>query len=334
MEIKKKNLALVFILILCIAVVTILSSLNVQAKSSMPEPSYNGKWTYYTVNNTIYKLNSETGKTSKVYKVKNCDYDAVSNVIYYKGRLYFQVTYSPSRVTTDPKYLTICSVKTNGKSFKKIFSKCNRLSIYNGRLYFTKYDSDYNGVGLYSAKCSGKSVKRIMKENSNNHLEGYTFANGKLFCVNHRNGIYKITEYSLKNKKKKTIAKSTQDIYGVSSDGNYIYYTANDKVYAYKVSNGKKYHAKVDGSVFGGKNGKIYTSDYYSRNLYQIDLIKNKRKFIKKNVYMYAVVYSKSGYNIYINQLPYEGIAYYTAEIVRMKGNGKGFKSLEKFHEY
>ena len=76
MKIMKKLLCIVLTVMMLLPVIP---AELAEAAAKTAAPAYNGKWTYYAVYNTIYKLNSETGKAKKVTEVKDASF--VSDIL-------------------------------------------------------------------------------------------------------------------------------------------------------------------------------------------------------------------------------------------------------------
>ena len=87
------------------------------------------------------------------------------------------------------------------------------------------------------------------------------------------------------------------------------------------------------GNICGVQGTKVYYT--YDECLYSYDIKSENDKLIKRNIEPRNIIFSKSGYNIYLNYMTskqQEACNYkYNLEICRMKSDGKGYKSLFKF---
>lgn len=341
-KIRLRNVSLVLVLALLFSVVSAIAPAKAEAATKTEAPAYSGNYTYYSVYSNIYKLNSKTGKTTKVASVKNA-FD-VSGISYYNGKLYFTTNYF---LGTGGEECYICSMNTNGKGFKKLCRGVNPI-VYDKKIYYfkVKHDKEYGSdttLGVASMSLTGKKQKMIAKVPKDTYIvSGLAAVNGNLYYMDHSysGNNTNLYMYDIKSSKKTTIdtsnsAYGTDIIFGC--DSSYVYYQKANDICAYNVNNNMIYTvAEGDYGYFGGRDGKIYRSDYSSRKLYEYDFTTGSAKLIKSGVYIDRVVYSKSGYNIYENNFSQEEQQkydyYYTNETVRMKPNGKGYKRLHKYY--
>ena len=61
----KKMKKLLYVLLIVVLIMPVIPVVPVKAAAKTPAPAYNGKWTYYAVYNTIYKLNSQDGTAKR-----------------------------------------------------------------------------------------------------------------------------------------------------------------------------------------------------------------------------------------------------------------------------
>ena len=143
--------------------IAIIPTITTEAKTTKQEPAYQGKWTYFSVDNMIYKLNSKDGTTKKVKKL-NKVFD-ISDISYYNGYLYFTSNYY---IGTDSTDCYICRMKTDGSGFTKLDRGASPL-IWNKKIYYIKskhitegyYEYDQN-VGIATMSLNGKNSKILI----------------------------------------------------------------------------------------------------------------------------------------------------------------------------
>lgn len=310
----------------------------VEAASAQQGTAYHGDWTYFAVYNTIYKLNSKTGKKVKVKEIPNVF--TVARVTYYNGNLYFVANYF---LGTGGEEDYICKMKENGTSFQKLCRGYEPI-IYKDKIYFTEVSHSEDGYdtakGLAMMSLKGTNKKTIDAANGDYFLWRMEMVSGKLYygkrLVSEDKDV--LYQYDVKTKGKKAICTSSESIGIISADAKYLYYCNGDDCVAYNVrEKTSKKHRDVTQSFFGGKDGKIYYSDYSTRKMYEYNFATGKSKKIKSNVYVSSVIYSKSGYNVYVSsysQEEYEASeGRYTTQTARMKADGTGWKTLAKYFE-
>ena len=50
---------MLYALLIAVLIMPVIPAVPAEAAAKTPAPAYNGKWTYYAIYNTIYKLNSQ-----------------------------------------------------------------------------------------------------------------------------------------------------------------------------------------------------------------------------------------------------------------------------------
>ena len=333
---KKKvsrRLSILLAFVMLLSMFTFADSQKVNAANNNAAPAYNNNYTYYSVYNTIYKLDSKTGKSTEVFSLDDAFY--VFDISYYNGYLYFCANFFLG-TGGDEQY--ICRVRKDGTEFQKLCRGTNPI-VYGGKVYFTKVkhmDDFDTTIGIGSMSLNGRDSKTLL--NCKEATLAYRFAivSDKIVFIINDNEKCSLKQYDLKNKKIRILKNNNYFGYIISYDKSNVYYSANQFVECFNVAKktGKKIE-NTDQSYFGGKDGKIYYSDYEARRTYEYNFNTGKKKLIKKNVFLYDVVYSKSGYNIYYNSLAFEEYQKngMTTEAASMKANGKGYRSLRKYYE-
>ena len=168
MKTMKKLVCVILAVMMLLPVVPVVYA---KAAAKTAAPAYNGKWTYYAVYNTIYKLNSETGTAKKVKEVRDASF--VTDISYYNGYLYFSTNYYQGSDSSD---YYVCRMEADGTSFKKLGRGC-RPVIYDKKIYYlqTKHvnteEGSYDDVkGIAVMSLSGKNSKLLVKSSATNFM--------------------------------------------------------------------------------------------------------------------------------------------------------------------
>lgn len=340
----KKMKKLLYVLLIVVLIMPVIPVVPVKAAAKTPAPAYNGKWTYYAVYNTIYKLNSQDGTAKKVKEFK--DVCRISDISYYDGYLYFTADYYYGSDASD---YFVCRMKANGTSFEKL-GRGFRPIIYNKKIYYlkTKHVKDQDG-GYYDETTSvsemsltGKNSRVLVKNNETNYLLwSLGVANGKVYYQKHLASPdqYAAMSYDIKSGKTEKLFTKADDIQLVNADASCLYYNIGyDTVGVYEIKTGKLYakHYNTSVHVIGGKNGIAYFSRYDTRSTYAYDAKENKVTTVIKNKLLSDMTFSKSGYHVVwytMTQEEFEASGgQYDMAVARMKINGKGFKFLKKYY--
>lgn len=340
----KKMKKMLYVLLIVVLIMPVIPAVSVEAAAKTPAPAYNGKWTYYAIYNTIYKLNSQDGTAKKVKELK--DVGRISDISYYDGYLYFTADYYYG---TDASDYFVCRMKANGTSFEKL-GRGFRPVVYNKKIYYlkTKHVQDQDG-GYYDETTSvsemslmGKNNRVLVKNNETNYLLwSFGVANGKVYYQRYiaSSGQFAAMSCDIKSGKTKKLFTKSDDIQIVGTDASYLYYSiAQDTVGVYEMKTGNLYTKHYDDSVnvIGGKNGTAYFSRYGTHSTYAYHARKDAVTTIIKNKLLTGMTFSKSGYHVVQNtmtQEEFEASGYqYDMAISRMKIDGKGYKVLQKFY--
>ncbi len=337
----KKMFAASFLLLMILAFLPAVSTQAATPKSAAP--AYNGKWTYYSVLNTIYKLNSETGSAKKVKTISSAF--TVSDISYKSGYIYFTANYYMGTSTTE-NY--VCRMKTNGSGFKKL-TRGYSPTVYNNRIYYVKvkHEDDNSGVyydkplGIYSMKLNGSNKKAIKKSSESAF---FLISKGKIY---YKLGYWSKTVYCYNISKKTTSVISSINFDLEQTDGNYIagkYYdtvSKRDILRVYNTSTGSVKTITSNSLIFvlAIKNHKVYyvcngTYPTYKYCCYNIKTGKTSLLSSSKRRYS-DITLSKSGYCPVTVLLSYEETKKYNYKYNiaagRFKLDGKKLKLLRKY---
>ena len=86
---------------------------NAQAATVSQNNPVNGDYSYYAVYGTIYRVNNQTGKNTKIKALK--DAFELFDLTYYKGYLYFT---EDLYYGTEMEKNQICRMKTDGSGYE------------------------------------------------------------------------------------------------------------------------------------------------------------------------------------------------------------------------
>lgn len=349
---SKKIISFILSIVMVIGCIVFAEPQVTEASTKKVATAYDGDWTYFSYTSTIYKINSKNGK---VVKVKDLGF-YVEDITYYKGYLYFYANISTTYNSSEDY---ICRMKENGSDYKKL-SKGHTFQIYNDRIYYVKtknivVDKYENlkrdiDISVSSMDLKGKNEKTIVKL-SNATCENLVITDGKLYYALYLSSSnrYKLVEYNIGSKKRnniKVVSSKSGEIKLLGADSNYVYFLDECKeedeygntygydLYVYNTKSKKYEIANCSiNNVCAVQGTKVYYT--YDESLYSFDIKSENDKLIKRNIDPRNIIFSKSGYNIYLNYMTskqQEACNYkYNFEICRMKSDGKGYKSLFKY---
>ncbi len=345
MKIKKLVQRWLCIMLAVMMLLPVIQILPAEAQTKAAAPAYQGKWTYYAVGDTIYKLDSKSGTAKKVKQIKNAF--SIGDVSYYNGYVYFTTNYYQG---TDGSECYVCRMKTDGSGFEKLSRGTNPV-IYDKQIYFLRIKhqvSEYNEyddvMGIYRMSLNGKNSKLLVKNKKDQYMMwSLGVADGKVFYVSRSDTTgYTLMSYDLKKATKEKIYKSSDSLGLVDSDRSYLYLSIEEAdkntVIVYDLSTGKQYKKSVDNdvTVAGGRNGVLYFSRYTTNATYAFHAKKGTVTTVLKNKRVQGMTFSKYGYqvaNVALTQEEFEASGYrYDMAIARVKLNGTGYKTLKKYY--
>lgn len=345
MKIKKLVQRWLCIMLAVMMLLPVIQTLPAEAQTKAAAPAYQGKWTYYAVGDTIYKLDSKAGIAKKVKQIKNAF--SIGDVSYYNGYVYFTTNYYQG---TDGSECYVCRMKTDGSGYQKL-SRGSSPVICNKQIYYMKlqhkmdgdmeYD-DLTGIGRMSL--NGKNSRLLVKKANGQYMDwSLTAAGGKLFYVTwSETSTAALMSYNLKTAKKEKVYQSSEGLSLAGGDQSYLYlcFTGSDDttLVVYDLNTGKQYKKSVDNdvTVAGGRNGVLYFSRYTTNATYAFHAKKGTVTTVLKNKRVQGMTFSKYGYqvaNVVLTQEQFEASGYrYDMAIARVKLNGTGYKTLKKYY--
>lgn len=206
----------------------VLSSVSEAAYSSKSTTSTlsakSGDYVYYSVYNKIYRVNTKNKQKKLIHYKKN--WWSFDNIVVYKGYIYTVVDTCSG---TGETYPYIYRVKTDGTN-GKILDKGDNLKLYDGKLYYNKYnfkESNFYGTlkkyGIYRMNLDGSSKKSIK---SGSNIYDFEIYKSNIYYQTSKN-IYRISTSGKNNiRLLSSEGKEIISIYGATLEGNYIIYTS------------------------------------------------------------------------------------------------------------
>jgi hypothetical protein len=311
--------------------------MNVQAATKKMATESNGKYLYYSVYNTIYRMDTNTGKSKKIKTVPKIF--TISDISYYNGYLYFESEYYEGTDGGSKPY--ICRIKTNGTSFKKL--GCGKSpKIYNSKIYYirgsmgTVYgEPEMTCLGIARMKLNGDSKKTLLKSDT---INAFQIVKNRIYYIDDD---WLLSMNMSGNDGKYFLSGVCQ----LLSDGTHIYYTTSTNLYqltrsdksanellklSYKETG---YNIETYTTILAVKNGNIYlsnSSSYNKSTLKKYNISKKKMTKLKTfKSYIYSMYVGKGSYALIHKSI--SGSTRYTDVIGRIKTNGKNYKDLQKF---
>ncbi len=344
---KRKILSTTLLVIMSLAFCLLIPTESVQAESLKKAPAAatkkvaatnsNGYYMYYEAggewdNNGsyIYRMNTKTGSVKQIYKTKK---GSISNVLYYKGYLYFEF-YSGSVDSS-----SICRVKTNGKNFKKL-GQGQTLAIYDGKVYYTKDILDYDGYRtgnkIMSMKTDGSGKKSLISRNDG-YLNIVGVAKGKIYYASDNT----IRIASLNGKNRKTIIKKDEGLYGgeASIVGNDLYYCgeyacSGAPLYQYNLTTKKEKCLVYVPYVMNltVRSGEVYytTDDAVKKINIKTEKITTIKK-VRNYAYIDGFELGKGSYMVLYHSKEATGKDQTNQLVARITTSGKKYKVLKKW---
>jgi hypothetical protein len=322
--------------------------LDAQAATKKVATASNGKYMYYSTLGTIYRIDTNTGKTKKIVKIPKTSY--ITDVTYYKGYLYCTVDYYYDVKGTDASKPYVCRVKANGKGFKKLDAG-NHPVIYNGKLYYTKMKfskSSYGDVistdlGIYRMNLSGKKSSRKKIVSGNKYYGDFTIANNRLYYITGNTNCSQLCSADLSGSDRKDLASGVRTIL---TDGKDIYYATSTALRKITTSTGNdtsllnlahkttSWGITPYTDVLAVRDGKIYFLDRPD-NTYKLRYYDTKTKNFNTikvfKMWVNNLQVGKGNYMIMTMGITYDSKYHYTQADVKITKKGK-YKILKKYY--
>lgn len=349
MEMTKKNVfRMISAFLICLCVVLCLKTADAQAASKKMATESSGKYTYYSIQGTIWRMDTGSGKSEEIRTIEgtNC----ISDISYYKGYLYFTADNYYYSNGGDGSEAYICRMKTNGEDFDRL--GCGMAArIYNGKIYYLYGTIEMYGTtpsteikGIARMNLNGDSKKKLVTGKA--RYTAFEIVKNRIYyTASNSNGAAKyLYRVNMSGKKSKTLVSS--DVRQLLSDGTNIYYATAKELHRIAGSSGKDKHllnlawkrniypSSVISctSILEVKSGVIYFLDYYSGyKLRKYTISKNKITNMKTfQTSVTDMVVGKGKYAVIRRKI--SGSSKYTEAVGRIKTTGKNYKDLKKYY--
>ncbi len=312
---------------------------NAQAATVSQNNPVNGDYSYYAVYGTIYRVNNQTGKNTKIKELK--DAFEIFDLTYSKGYLYFTENLYYG---TEMEKNQICRMKTDGSGYE-VLGWGQTLSIYKDKIYYIKnkvvtdvYGSSTEAVGIAKMDLNGKNKKDInkMPSDSSSYYRDLTVVNGRIYYIDSKYS-GKLISTNMSGKDKKFYDGIDSYWSGLKVAGNKIYYMDQGcRIYYFDTKSKKKKQVcsipNGDGNFSGviGENVYYYCYDKQATYCYNMSA-KKTTKLIDRKV---TLLTTKGEYVVVdcaLSQKEFEKTGK-TNEIAIMKKSGKGYKKLIRYY--
>lgn len=341
---KKSLIKIMAAFVFSICMMVCLSSVDTQAATKKMATESNGKYLYYSVQGTIYRMDTNTGKTKQIKKIAKTNW--VTDITYHNGYLYFTVDYYYYVKGTDSSIKYVCRMKTNGTGFKKLCCGYGA-KIYNGKIYFIRGENSNDGyadytktVGISRMKTNGSGKTNLITDAS--YYDDLQVVNDKLYyraVYSSGNHLYS-ANLSGNNRTQLSSAIISQ----LLSDGSNIYYATTKELHKITAKSGTDTlianlpYRRTTYSIFGCANilevkgGYVYYGDYSNSKrvkLVKVNISKKTKKSIKSFSSFVGDMYIGKGKYAIIRRSIYE--QKYSEAIGRITTSGKNYKTLKKY---
>lgn len=340
---KNKLLKICLTILCCIISLTIIPLTNTyaQPKSSQytqqqPLSVQSGNYLYFNVNKTIYKVNVNTKKVSKLITINslNSVYELTTSgdYIYFLGQ-----------TKQGNKYrFYIYRVKKDGTNLKRLVQGCN-INISGDYIYFLK-SSGYFGdgkdetiLGIYRMSKNGTNQKLIKKSSKIEYIKVHSpyiyYQNSpeSNISIMKTNGQYC---GSVKNSSSDMIIGATKNyLYTHTYDTTGKYSNSSNNLYIRKYNLSSKKWSSVVSSCYGWNmdNGWIYYSRVYPNSdtvkMYKKNLSTNKVVHLASSAYFTELTIS-SKYILYSDICRNDNYNH----VYLVKSDGSQRKEIFKFY--
>lgn len=309
---KRKVTICAIIFFVCLGTMSGLRLWEAQAAPKAATAS-NGKYVYYAIFNSIYRMDTNTGKNSVVAKHK---LGIGVNAVYYKGYVYCY-----GGMQEGSGY--IMRVKAKGGKVKKL-ARGDYPIVYNNKIYYLNKGREIFRMGL-----NGKNKKKLIGRLSDG-IAPFEILNNRIFYED-KNCLYSA---SLNGKNVRQI--SFENIYGMlRSDGKDIYYCTEDSVHRVigKTEKDKELWNVPcnDSDILDIHDGVIYFTDSDHNKLKKYVVSTGRTTGLKSFKKSYWIN------GMWLGKGKYAAIEVWTSSdrylIGRIKKNGKSYKVVKKYRD-
>lgn len=275
----KKNKFLSIIISFALVFSFAFANISSAAQTSAYSPTSSvrsGDYMYYAVYGEIYKVNTNTKKTTLI---KSMSTKWVYDITVSNGWIYFTGNDAGTGAGFRPY---VYKVRTNGKNLQRL-ARGYKPVIYGDKIYYIKVKfsdySEYNSdiVGIYKMSLSGRSQKCVKKTTTVSEFKVYK---SNIYYITHGNstGKYYLRKTNLSGSTSKVMTTSYDGMSNLNIYYDYIYFNVgySDYIYRIKTTSTKKSIFMEDAYIKDISNGYLYyvTNDYYydTYDLYKIKI--------------------------------------------------------------
>ena len=306
---------------------------EVQAAKKMATEAH-GKYAYFAVDNTIYRMNSNTGTVRKICAVEGVA--MIGKISYYNGYLYFDANVYHG---SDGSEYRIYRIRKNGKNLQELGYGIHP-RIYNGKLYYAaaaieNVDDDEGKApqtmvyGLARCKTNGTKRKILVDfPDERNWVYDLEIIGGRIYYVAEN------SLYSVKTSGKGQIRHF--DALDMKSDGTSIYLQTEDEIIRFRISSGITPIIKTRWSEGGEpltclvyvKSGYLYYKEVDEDGgtaFWRVRISTKKKKKLKS----YNIVEMAAASGSYV--AVYRSMGDGSHVLAKMKTNGKKYKKIASY---
>ena len=233
-EMRKRTFTGVLTALLAAVMVMAFTSVSAYAAKKMATEAH-GKYAYFAVQNSIYRLNTSSGSAKKIRTFDQMA--SIGKISYYKGYLYFSANL---RAEDDGSDHRIYRVTKQGRKLKEL-AYGTHPRIYNGKLYYAAALNAGNEevpesviYGIARMSLTGKKRELLVEfPEERNWVFDLEVIGGRIYYEAEN------TLYSVKTNGKGQIAH--MEIREMLSDGNAVYFATEEKIGRFTVNTGISY---------------------------------------------------------------------------------------------
>lgn len=343
---KKKIIFFAAIFFTCLGIVFGVKPMETQAAPKAATAS-NGKYIYYAAANAICRMDTNTGKTKTIAKLKNSGV-SFGELVYHKGYIYFTSSSGLPETGTESY---ISRVKAKGGKVKRL-AKGSCPVVYNKKIYYVTHNSDWSSKSVCRMSLGGKNKKKLISGASgtfivaNNKIYYLAYGNStRNVDVRYNDGYDEDDEYdddgydddayclysaSLSGKDIRQV--NSEAVYELESDGKDVYYTTKSAAHRIAGKTGKdvvlpKMPFGENVSLLEARGGVVYFNHNNKLKKYVV----SKKKAVGLKSFkgsVWGMTVGKGKYAVIVRSNPSNS----EGDIVgKVKTNGKGYKTLAKY---
>ena len=214
---------------------------------------------YYPIYDSIYKVDTNTKKSSLLYSKKGSIFD--DNFIIQGDWLYGVIDTEGGLCDYISPY--IFKIRTNGEDFQMLADGID-FTIYDGNIYYMKQefseDQGYFKSGIYKMSLDGEDEECITDSKT---IEEFTVYKSRIYYVNYVNDIYYLESVDMAGGPEEIICSGDVDSWMncLQGESNYIYFNDGGNIYKVDITSGEKSTVLEGADMQGISPGYIYYTD-------------------------------------------------------------------------